>query len=260
VRPTLLISCEHGGNRVPREYRPLFTRLAAALASHRGYDIGALALARGFASTLRAPLFYSTISRLLVDLNRSPRHPHLFSEATRALPPEGRQRLLARYYFPYRVAIESQVRRGVDEGRRVIHLSCHSFTPVLEGERRHLDVGLLYDPGRPAETRLCGTWRETLRHGHPALAVRRNQPYRGVADGLTSYLRRRFPASRYVGIELEVNQRFPLGHPGNVRAWRALRRLLVQSYAEALAEEGALPGIPAGAKRTFRASGRRPAS
>ena len=37
--------------------------------------------------------------------------------------------------------------------------------------------------------------------------MRRNAPYRGNADGLTTALRRELPASRYEGIELELNQR-----------------------------------------------------
>ena len=40
----------------------------------------------------------------------------------------------------------------------------------------------------------------------PELRVRRNYPYAGKGDGLTSYLRRRFAQSDYVGIELEINQ------------------------------------------------------
>ena len=37
--------------------------------------------------------------------------------------------------------------------------------------------------------------------------MRRNAPYRGDADGLTTALRRELPVSRYEGIELELNQR-----------------------------------------------------
>jgi hypothetical protein len=37
--------------------------------------------------------------------------------------------------------------------------------------------------------------------------VRRNAPYRGDSDGLTSALRRERSAERYLGIELELNQR-----------------------------------------------------
>jgi hypothetical protein len=42
----------------------------------------------------------------------------------------------------------------------------------------------------------------------PGLRVRRNAPYRGSADGLTRALRDELPASRYLGFEIELNQRW----------------------------------------------------
>ena len=87
AKPTpLLITCEHGGNRVPPRYRPLFRGHQDLLSTHRGFDPGALAMARQLAKALRAPLFVSTTSRLLIDLNRSQGHPKLYSEATRPAP------------------------------------------------------------------------------------------------------------------------------------------------------------------------------
>jgi predicted N-formylglutamate amidohydrolase len=70
----LLITCEHGGNSVPPRWRPLFRGHRALLDSHRGWDPGALPIARALAREMNAPLIYSTISRLLVELNRSPHH------------------------------------------------------------------------------------------------------------------------------------------------------------------------------------------
>jgi predicted N-formylglutamate amidohydrolase len=87
----------------------------------------------------------------------------------------------------------------------------HSFTPVFDGAPRRADVGLLYDPRRAAERQWCGRWREALLGRRPELIVRRNDPYRGGADGLVTHLRRRFDADRYVGVELEVNQKFTVG-------------------------------------------------
>jgi hypothetical protein len=62
--------------------------------------------------------------------------------------------------------------------------------------------------------------------------VRRNYPYAGKGDGLTSHLRRRFPPRAYVGIELEINQRivFAAG-----RRWAALRGALIDSLRTAAA-------------------------
>jgi hypothetical protein len=56
--------------------------------------------------------------------------------------------------------------------------------------------------------------------------VRRNYPYRGSADGLTTHLRRLHPDGRYAGVEIEVNQKHTIG---DGEAWRALRRLLVET-------------------------------
>lgn len=231
-----LITCEHGGNRVPAAYRDRFSGHEAVLASHRGYDPGALTLARQMAHALHAPLFYSTVSRLIIDLNRSLGHPRLFSAATRAAPAALRREIRARHYLPYRRRVESWIGAQVDEGRRVVHIASHSFTPVLDGEIRNADIGLLYDPARPGEVALCRRWQMALKAAACDLRVRRNYPYAGKSDGFTAHLRRRFPADRYVGIELEVNQQQVL-HGG--AAWRELRGLLVSTLRPALADAGA---------------------
>ncbi len=226
MRDAWLVTCEHGGNRVPPRYRTLFRGHDDLLRTHRGYDPGALALARDLARALHAPLFLSTISRLVIDLNRSPGHPRLYSEATRPAPAAVRREILERHYLPYRRRVEDWIARQVRQGRRVVHLSSHSFTPVLGGEERNADVGLLYDPRRPGESLLCRRWQTTLRKTAVDLRVRRNYPYTGTSDGFTAWLRRRFPAEAYVGVELEVNQRW-VSERG--RDWRALRGLLVDS-------------------------------
>lgn len=227
----LLITCEHGGNRIPAQYRSLFQRQRAVLESHRGYDPGALALARDFAAAFDAELVYSTTSRLLVELNRSANHPKVFSEATRRLPPEQRERIVQRHYVPYRSRVEAQVSSAVAKNEPVLHISCHSFTPRLDGVERRADVGLLYDPARREETEFCRAWQRELRALGPRLIVRRNYPYRGYDDGLTTCLRRRFSGKRYRGIELEVNQKYPLG---DAEAWRAMRKILITSLEQAL--------------------------
>ena len=116
-------------------------------------------------------------------------------------------------------------------GRRVIHISSHSFTPRLNGEVRTADIGLLYDPARSGEVDACARWKAALRVTAPALRVRRNYPYAGKNDGLTAYLRRRYPASTYVGIELEINQAQVIGAR---RRWADLRAAIIQSLRIAL--------------------------
>lgn len=234
VSDHIVISCEHGGNRIPPRYRSMFRGRRTLLDSHRGYDAGALELALQFAAVFRCPLIYSTTSRLVVDLNRSPRHPQLFSRISAALPEEERRAILWTHYHPYRKRLEEHIRRVVRAGRRVVHLSCHSFTPCRNGEKRQAALGLLYDPSRAGERALCGRWRRCLLAADPGLRVRRNYPYRGTADGMTAHLRRSFAAHSYLGIELEVNQKYPRRQ---ARAWDELRPLLLDGFARALTEE-----------------------
>ena len=230
----LLITCEHGGNRVPAAYRALFSEgagAARALASHRGWDPGALPLARELARRLDAPLLACTTTRLVVDTNRSVGRPGLFSEWTRGLPAEERDAIVARWWQPHRSRVEELVRSRVRGRARVLHLAVHSFTPRWKGRTRAIDVGLLYDPARAGERTFVTGWLEALRERRGDLRLARNRPYRGNADGLTTWLRTRFGDPRYLGIELEVSQRFPLG-PGT--AWQRLRRDLGRSLEEAL--------------------------
>ena len=41
----------------------------------------------------------------------------------------------------------------------------------------------------------------------PDLSIRCNYPYKGNADGFTTYLRKQFSEKKYLGIELEINQK-----------------------------------------------------
>jgi predicted N-formylglutamate amidohydrolase len=214
----VVLTCEHGGNRIPPRYARLFAGSSRLLASHRGHDPGALAVARALARAWAAPLLAATTTRLLVDPNRSARNPAVFSALTRALPREERDALLARLHAPH----WARVREALDAAASpVLHLAVHSFTPVLHGETRRYDVGLLYDPARRGELTLARRWQRCLRGA--GLRVRRNAPYRGAADGLTTALRRERPARRYLGIELELNQR--------ALATRAGRRAVVAALS-----------------------------
>lgn len=189
-------------------------------------------MARALAAAFSAPLVNSTISRLLIDLNRSAGHPQRFSAATRGAPAKIREEIAARHYRPYWGQVERLVSQAVARGRRVIHVSSHSFTPQLNGKVRRADVGLLYHPARHGEVALCARWKASLTAIAPELRVRRNYPYAGKGDGLAAQLRLRYPPGAYVGIELEVNQSFVFAAG---RPWTALRGLLIKSLRAACA-------------------------
>lgn len=205
----LILSCEHGGNEIPQKYRALFLGAEAVLNSHRGYDLGALDLFQHLFPLADFGKF-QTISRLLVEMNRSENHPHLFSEFTKNIPSEEKKELLETFYFPYRKAIEGKIGNFIKNGESVIHLSVHSFASELHGKTRNADIGLLYDPKRIAEKTFCKNFKTQLENQNNTWKIRMNYPYLGTADGFTTYLRKKFP-QHYAGIELEVNQQFSLG-------------------------------------------------
>lgn len=202
-----IITCEHGGNDVPAPYEFLFKGEEKILRSHRGYDVGALDVAQYLASGLDATFYFSTATRLLIDLNRSPRHRSLFSEFSRPLSQNAKEKIIEQLYKPYRSQVESDIERQTTSGKPVLHVSVHSFTPEYDGTIRTADIGLLYDPGRSKERQLCISWQKTMRELSNDITVRRNYPYLGKSDGLTTFLRKRFPKDKYIGIELEINQK-----------------------------------------------------
>ena len=202
----VLLTCEHGGHAVPTELRALFAGADEVLRSHRGWDPGALDL-----FTALRPLAHlaleGTTSRLVVELNRSLDGPDLFSAFTRDLPHAQRSHLIDEHYTPFRMAAADAVATLRAGRRNVLHLSVHSFTPELDGVRRPMDIGLLYDPTRVRERALVDAWEQLMRTAAPDLVIRHNEPYLGTDDGHTTALRAAHPEG-YAGIELEVNQRF----------------------------------------------------
>jgi predicted N-formylglutamate amidohydrolase len=218
----VVVTCEHGGNRVPAAYVPLFRRHQRLLNSHRGYDPGALELARACARRLEAPLHFATVTRLLVELNRSIGHRSHFSVVTKSLSRGEREALIQNYYLPYRQSVESEIAAAIAAGQRALHFSMHTFTPQLDGQVRNADVGLLYDPRRAGEVAICGAMRRDFAVRRPDLVVRMNYPYNGKADGFTTTMREKWNAATYVGIEIEVNQKWPLGR--DRPAWRRIVR------------------------------------
>jgi predicted N-formylglutamate amidohydrolase len=146
------------------------------------------------------------MSRLVIELNRSLHHKGLFSRFSQALSEAEKTKLIQQDYLPYRNKVQQKIATLIQAGHTVLHLSVHSFTPELDGEKRNADIGLLYDPSRALEKPFCQIWKQVLNQLMPDWTVRLNYPYLGKADGFTTYLRKQFAEEKYLGIELETNQ------------------------------------------------------
>lgn len=42
----------------------------------------------------------------------------------------------------------------------IIHIGVHSFTPILNNQKRNTDIGILYDPSRKKERELALRWQK----------------------------------------------------------------------------------------------------
>jgi predicted N-formylglutamate amidohydrolase len=99
--------------------------------------------------------------------------------------------------------VENQVKKLTN----VLHLSVHTFTPVLNGIERNVDIGLLFDPARKNEVKICDAIRDSIEKTSPFFRIEFNEPYKGIDDGFTTHLRTLFHDSAYMGVEIEVNQK-----------------------------------------------------
>jgi len=200
-----VITCEHAGNKIPHDYRYLFEGHQDVLNSHRGLDIGVKDAFNEF-KKLADFWLINHQTRLLIEFNRSLNHPKLFSEFSNNLSESDKNHLIYHYYLPYRRRIEKAISDYIDHKYEVVHLSIHSFTPVLNEEERNADIGLLYDSGRKNEKGFCQLWKDRIQELLPGKKVKLNYPYLGKADGLTTFLRKKF-GDKYLGIEVELNQK-----------------------------------------------------
>ena len=208
----IILTCEHAGNNVPKAYKNLFKNHSAALNTHRGLDIGALAIAKDLQKTLKTPLHYSEVTRLLVDLNRFKRSKSLFSEMTKSLSRSEKKKILTKYYDPHWNQIEKIfTRASAALTNQLVHVAVHSMTDNINGQVRKMQLALLYDPKRPSEKKLCELWIKELKKQFPNYIIAKNNPYKGTSEGVTCYYRKKYSQKFYTGIELEMNQALLMG-------------------------------------------------
>lgn len=223
----LVLTCEHASAAVPPAYRSLGLP-RQILHEHIAWDIGAWELTAVLARRLGAPAVGAPVSRLVVDCNRAPEDADLIVAHVHGtdvpgnvgLSPAERRDRIARYYAPYHDAVD---RLLAGTPCRLL-LSVHSFTPVLNGEERRLDVGVLFDAHEAAARRLAGGLAAA------GLRVRDNEPY-SAFDGLIHSARTHGRRHGLPYLEIEVNNRL-LRDPASVARMGAVIAGALQEVLE----------------------------
>lgn len=238
----VVITCEHASPSLPPGEDLRVS--PEVLESPAGWDRGSLLFARRLAGDLAAPLHQGRLSRLWVDLDRREQAPDIIPETAagveipgnRRLSRAERQKRILRWHRPWRSAVRASVERALDGGS-CLHLSVHSFAPA--GDRRDLDVAILFDPDRATESALARRLRDALTAA--GLRARLSAPHKGTGEGTTAWLREAYGDPHYVGLDLQVSEDLP-----DVRVDEASGVLAREIRAEAPvdAATGAPPPAP----------------
>ncbi len=220
----LVLTCEHASNFLPGPWRwPPSDRWI--IETHWSHDIGAAALTRELAATLRAPAVLSRFTRLLIDPNRDLDARELFrSQAdgksialNTARHSDDERRRISKYYRPYHAAIEKLL---VGRHRRWRGLvAIHTFTPVYEKQVRDTEIGVLFDTEEALARKVLHVLKDSYK-------VALNDPWSGVGGRHAYSPWYHGRAAGLPWIELEVRQDIS-GDPER-------RRRLVPKVARAL--------------------------
>lgn len=228
---SLILSSEHGVNNIPNKYANLFTPYQDLLETHRGIDIGSLDLAIYLHQHLPADFVQAQVSRLLIDCNRSLKHPQCFSEISITLPNSEKKAIMETYYLSYRNKIKQLIEETIAQDQIILHLSIHSFTPIWQDAIRTTDIGLLYDPRRRLEKYIAKQLQNNIKAKNSPFRIRMNYPYKGISDGFTTTLRKIIPEDKYIGLEIEMNQAIVL----DAEKFALLKDVLLEAVQQTLA-------------------------
>jgi len=178
----IFLVCDHASRRIPVALGTMGLD-PAVRRCHLALDIGAGALTRRLAETLGSTAVLCRYSRLVVDCNRQLMDPGAYLEfgdgvvvpGNRNLRHNEKNRRAEAIYWPYHNAIEAELKRLSDAGIKPVFVAVHSFTPVLNGEARSWEMGVLWDK----DPLTAQVFIESLRDA--GYLVGDNEPYSGKA-------------------------------------------------------------------------------
>jgi predicted N-formylglutamate amidohydrolase len=171
-----VVLCEHAGHAIPKRLGTLGLP-QGDLTRHIAWDIGAAGVSKALSGLLGAPLVMQRYSRLVYDCNRPPESAGSMPETSEATHIPGNRGLTAADKLarleeicrPYHAAVTSLLDRRAAAGTRTAIVTIHSFTPVYHGQKRAVELGLLFDHDSWLAEKLVGQF--------PGIDARLNEPY-----------------------------------------------------------------------------------
>ena len=177
----LLFTSDHNGSAIPKKLKNLGVP-SNELRRHVAYDIGIDAVAHALSARFNATLIVANYSRLVIDCNRYP-------GAAGSIPSVSDNTVVPRnktlsdddinfrkneIFDAYHSSIGKQISVMRNENKNPILISLHSFTPVIGGQFRPWEIGILWKDDRRLSVPLIKKLREKKE-----LNIGDNKPYSG---------------------------------------------------------------------------------
>lgn len=178
----ILLVCDHASCLFPQSLGDMgldpFARRC-----HLAIDIGAGPLTEYLADSVGTTAVLAQYSRLVVDCNRDLMDPSAFLAFGDGIFVPGNSNLKQAHkelraeaiYWPYHKVVETQVQRLKAGAAVPAFVSVHSFTPVLNGESRPWEIGILWDRDQSLRDIFLKDFRDA------GFNVGDNEPYSGKA-------------------------------------------------------------------------------
>lgn len=221
------LTADHAGRAVPRALGDLGVH-QGEWERHIAWDIGIAAVTERLSLALDAAAVLQNYSRLVIDCNRRPDwessiptiSEHTPIPGNRDISNANREARRREIFDPYHRKIAALLDRRSAAGRRTILVAMHSFTPVFKGERRNVEIGVLYN----RDIRLASIMLDLFR-AEGDLTVGDNAPY-AITDSSDYTVPMHGEARGLPHVEIEIRQDLIAG-PAGQDAWAArLARLL----------------------------------
>jgi predicted N-formylglutamate amidohydrolase len=204
----ILLTAEHASPRIPSGYRNLGLSRSERQGAKDLYDPGSLAVLRILEKKLDASYLYANISRLVIDCNRildgKNRGKNTFhsgalkkqlltdcgdGEKTITIPGNSfadEKKFLqeekiryGKYADPYKEAGCLLTDKILKIHQKALIVMIHSFFPVYNGEKRKVDIGVLYDKSKKIGLKVVRSLRKNT-----TLNIGDNRPWKmSDADG-----------------------------------------------------------------------------
>ncbi len=181
----IIVICDHAGEAFPEKLNYLGISKEDRK-RHITYDIGTRWIGEYIGEKLSAITLVANYSRLVVDVNRSIDRKDCMPEVSfgtyipknQNLTKEERQARIDEIYMPYQQAIQTTVDSFLSNEVKPILISIHSFAPVIDGEKRPWEMGILWSD----EHSISKDVIKNLKNNNSKFSIGDNQPY-SLKDG-----------------------------------------------------------------------------